>query len=350
MKNTKKLILIIVLALVSLYIDLPQSFTLLNKTFERPGINWSLGTYNFTRDLNIREGLDLAGGSHIVLSADMSAIKPEDRDRALESLRSIIERRANFFGVSEPTIQTAKVGNDYRIIVELAGIKETSSALNLIGQTAKLTFREEATPSADTATLAAILYQNFQTETELSGTDLARATADFDQNTGEPIVNLEFTTDGAKKFEDITKRNLNKQVAIFLDEQLLMAPTVQSVISGGKALISGQFTPAQTKELSALLNSGALPAPVKVIEERTVGATLGQDSVDKSLIAGAIGLGIVAVFMIANYGLLGVVADIALLIYVLVSLAVFKLIPVTLTLAGITGFILSIGMAVDANI
>ncbi|OGG06175.1 protein-export membrane protein SecD [Candidatus Gottesmanbacteria bacterium RIFCSPHIGHO2_01_FULL_42_12] len=350
MKNTKKLILIIVLALVSLYIDLPQSFTLLNKTFERPGINWSLGTYNFTRDLNIREGLDLAGGSHIVLSADMSAIKQEDRDRALESLRSIIERRVNFFGVSEPTIQTAKVGNDYRIIVELAGIKETSSALNLIGQTAKLTFREEATPSADTATLAAILYQNFQTETELSGTDLARATADFDQNTGEPIVNLEFTTDGAKKFEDITKRNLNKQVAIFLDEQLLMAPTVQSVISGGKALISGQFTPAQTKELSALLNSGALPAPVKVIEERTVGATLGQDSVDKSLIAGAIGLGIVAVFMIANYGLLGVVADIALLIYVLVSLAVFKLIPVTLTLAGITGFILSIGMAVDANI
>ncbi len=222
--------------------------------------------------------------------------------------------------------------------------------MSLIGQTAKLTFREEGSPSAETATIAAILYQDFQKETDLSGTDLARATAGFDQNTGSPIVNLEFTAEGAKKFEEITRRSLNRRVAIFLDEEILMAPNVQSVITGGQAFISGQFTTAQTKEMAALLNSGALPAPVKVVEERTVGATLGQDSVNKSLVAGVIGLAIVAVFMIANYGLYGVVADLALLIYVLVSLAIFKLVPVTLTLAGITGFILSIGMAVDANI
>jgi preprotein translocase subunit SecD len=350
MQNARKLLVIFLLATGAFYVDLPKEFTLLNKTFNRPELNLSIAGLNFQRDLNIKEGLDLAGGSHIVMSADMSKIRPEDRNRALESLRSIIERRVNFFGVSEPTIQTAKVSDDYRIIVELAGIKDTSAALGLIGQTAKLSFREEGSPSAQTATIAAILYQNFQKETDLSGSDLARATAGFDQNTGEPIVNLEFTNEGAKKFEEITKRNLNRQVAIFLDDQLLMAPNVQSVISGGKAFISGQFTAYQTKEMAALLNSGALPAPVKVIEERTVGATLGQDSVNKSLIAGAIGLGIVAIFMIANYGFYGLIADIALIIYILFSLAIFKLVPVTLTLAGITGFILSIGMAVDANI
>lgn len=350
MNNVKRLLIIIILALAAAYVDLPKEFTLLNKTFYRPELNLSVAGFTFQRDLNIREGLDLAGGSYIVMSADMSQIKAGDRNAALESLRSIIERRVNFFGVSEPVIQTAKVGNDYRINVELAGIKDTSSAINLIGQTAKLTFREEASPSAQTATIAAVLYQNFQKETDLSGTDLARATAGFNQNTSEPIVNLEFTAEGAKKFEEITRRNINKRVAIFLDNQLLMAPNVQSVISGGKAFISGQFTTAQTKEMAALLNSGALPAPVKVVEERTVGATLGQDSVNKSLIAGAVGLGIVAVFMLANYGLYGLVADLALLVYVLVSLAIFKLVPVTLTLAGITGFILSIGMAVDANI
>lgn len=337
--NIKKIALIIILALGAGYVDLPQSFTLLNKTFNRPGLDVSLGSFKFQRDLNIREGLDLAGGSHIVMSADMTAIKPEDRNRALDSLKSVVERRVNFFGTSEPVIQTAKVGDDYRVIVELAGIKDTSAALEMIGKTAKLTFREESSPAGQ-----------FLIETNLSGADLARADAGFNQNTGEPIVNLEFTTEGAGKFEEITKKNLNKRLAIALDEQILMAPTVQSVISGGKAFISGQFTTAQTKEMAALLNSGALPAPVKVIEERTVGATLGQDSVNKSLIAGAIGLGIVAVFMIANYGLYGLIADLALIIYVLISLAIFKLLPVTLTLAGITGFILSIGMAVDANI
>jgi preprotein translocase subunit SecD len=349
-KNLRKILVIAILTLFAGYLDLPKDFTWRGQTFHRPELNLSLAGFNFRRDLEIKEGLDLAGGSHIVLSADMSKIKPEDRNRALESLRSIIERRVNFFGVSEPTIQTAKVGDDYRVIVELAGIQDTSAALKLIGQTAKLSFREEASPSAQTATMAALLYQDFQKETDLSGSDLARATAGFNPNTGEPVVNLEFSADGAKKFEEITRKNLNRRVAIFLDDQLLMAPVVQSVISQGKAFISGQFTVAQTKEMAALLNSGALPAPVRVIEERTVGATLGQDSVNKSLLAGAIGLGIVAIFMIANYGRFGLVADLALIVYVLFSLAIFKLVPVTLTLAGITGFILSIGMAVDANI
>ncbi|MBI3888103.1 protein translocase subunit SecD [Candidatus Microgenomates bacterium] len=186
--------------------------------------------------------------------------------------------------------------------------------------------------------------------TELSGKDLQKSTPAFDQRTGEPIIQLTFTDDGAKKFEAITKRNLRKKVAIFLDSQYLMDPTVQSVITDGQAIISGKFTAAQTKETSILLNSGALPAPVKVVEQRTIDATLGKDSINKSLIAGLVGLGIIAFFMVANYGKLGVLADLALVIYSLIVFAIFKLVPVTLTLAGIAGFILSIGMAVDANI
>ena len=270
----------------------------------------------------------------------MTSIALPDRPAALESLKSIIERRVNLYGVSEPLIQTSKVNNDYRIVVELAGVSDVKQALDLIGKTAELTFREEA----------ATLSGDIQILTNLSGRDLKKASPSFDQRTGEPIIQLTFNDEGAKKFEDITKRNIGKKVAIFLDNQYLMDPTVQTAISDGQAIISGKFTAAQTKEMAILLNSGALPAPVKVIEQRSIGATLGQESVDKSMLAGLVGLGIVALFMIGNYGKLGLFADLALIIYSLTVMAIFKLVPVTLTLAGIAGFILSIGMAVDANI
>ncbi len=320
-KNPRVILLIIFLiTILAAYVDLPPEFSIRGKT---------LGT--------VRKGLDLAGGTHLVMSADMTNVAAADRDRALTSLEGIIERRVNLYGVSEPIVQTAKVGGDYRIIVELAGVKDVSQAIELVGKTAELTFREEISASESAAT-------------ELSGKDLQRADAAFSQNTGEPTINLTFTAEGAKKFEDITRRNLNKPLAIFLDNQVLMAPTVQTIISGGQAVITGKFTAQQTKQYAILLNSGALPAPVKIIEQRTVEATLGQESVQKSLAAGAIGLVAVAIFMIVNYRTLGILADLALVTYVLVSFAIFKLIPVTLTLAGITGFILSIGMAVDANI
>ncbi len=353
MHNSKTVLLVIILlTAAAAVIDIPKTLKIRNFTINRPNLAVSVGPIQFSRDLNIREGLDLAGGTSLTLSADMSKINPADRDRALSALQSVIERRVNFYGVSEPVIQTAKVGNDYRIIVELAGVKDTNEAINLIGTTANLTFREavDASQEAKISTEAARLYGPYQIVTNLTGSDLARADPGFNQQTGEPIINLQFTDAGAKKFEDITRRNLNKQVAIFLDNELLMAPTVQSVITGGQAYISGKFTPEQTKNYALLLNSGALPAPVKIVQQQTIGATLGTDSVRESLVAGLIGLTIVALFMLVNYGQLGLLADLALIIYTLLVLAIFKILPVTLTLAGIAGFILSIGMAVDANI
>jgi len=342
---SKNFLIWIILALTAaaIVVDLPASVPRLK--FNRPPLNVCILGINFTRDLEIKEGLDLAGGTRLTLQADMSKVDPADRSQALDSLQGIIERRVNLYGVSEPLVQTSKSGNDYRIIVELAGITNVQQAIDLIGQTANLTFREagSATPSANPLS-------NFPIITNLSGKDLKKATAAFDPSTSEPIVQLQFSSDGATKFQNITERNLHKQVAIFLDNQQLLAPTVNTVIPNGQAVISGGFTAPQTKQLAILLNSGALPAPVHVIEQRTVGATLGQDSINKSIVAGLIGLSIVALFMIGNYGKLGLVADLALAIYSLLALAVFKLIPVTMTLAGIAGFILSVGMAVDANI
>jgi len=360
MKHGRLLLLIFLIALASIFVDvgrtIPIKFEIgkfkVNKTIERPVIDWQLLGGRFYRDLEFKKGLDLAGGAQLVLSADMSKLPASERNSALESLAGIIERRINFLGVSEPLIQTAKTAGDYRLIVEIAGITDVNEALSLVGKTAELSFREEisASDSAKVSTIAAQLYGPFQIITNLTGKDLKKADPAFDPQTGEPIIQLSFNSEGEKKFEDLTKKNLGKRLAIFLDNQILMAPTVQGVIAGGKAVITGQFTAAQTKEMSILLNSGALPAPVRVIQQKTIGATLGAESIQKSLIAGLVGIIVLFFFMVGNYKYFGVLASFALLIYALISLAIFKLIPVTLTLAGIAGFILSIGMAVDANI
>lgn len=299
------------------------------------------------KELNIKEGLDLQGGTRLVLQADMKDIASEDRDKALESARDVIDRRVNLYGVSEPLVQTSKSGNDYRIIAELPGVKDINQAKDLVGKTALLEFREfkEVTPSAqEVPTL------DNTKETGLTGKDLKSANADFNSQNAEPVVSFKMTPEGGSKFADITKRLVGKPLVIFLDDQAVTWPTVREPITGGEGVISGNFTVDQAKELSIQLNAGALPVPVKIAEERTVGATLGQESVNKSLFAGVIGLAIVIVFMIVYYHLPGILAAGALIIYSLLALALFKLIPVTLTLAGIAGFILSIGMAVDANI
>ncbi len=290
------------------------------------------GVVNFKKE--IKKGLDLAGGTSVVLQADMSKISSPDRDQSLDSLKSIIERRVNLYGIAEPVVQTIKTGGDFRINVELAGITDINQALSLIGKTAQLGFYEETS----------------STSAVLTGKDLLKAQATFDPNKNEPVVALTFNSEGAKKWEALTKKNLNKKIIITLDDKILLAPTVISVITDGKTIITGGFTAQTAKEMATLLNSGALPAPVKVLSQKVIPATLGRESIDKSLLAGAVGLAAVAVFMIISYGKLGLVADLALIIYALLTLAVFKLIPVTLTLAGIAGFILSIGMAVDANI
>lgn len=302
------------------------------------------------RDLSIRKGLDIAGGVSVLLDADMSSIVEADRADALNSLKDVIERRVNLLGISEASVQTSNVSDKYRIIVELAGVFDTNQALTTIGRVAQLDFRIEDTKTPIDETTG---IPNF-IATDLSGANLQKASVVFDQsqtlNSSEPKIQLQFNTEGAKKFKDITEQNIGKRVAIYLDGQIVIAPVVQSAILDGRAVITGQFTIDDAKILVTQLNAGALPVPVKVLEQRTIGPTLGQESVNKSVFAGIVGLSLVILFMIFYYGRLGFLASIALFIYGLVTLAIYKLVPVVLTLPGLAGFILSIGMAVDANI
>lgn len=297
-----------------------------------------------TEKLKTHLGLDLSGGMHVTLEADMRDIIPSDRSSALESVREVIERRVNLFGVSEPIVQSSRSQDHYRIIVELPGVTDVEKATSLIGQTAKLEFRELI------GTTSAALSFETTKSVDLTGKDLRRARVDFSQETGEPVVGIEFTPEGTKKFADITTRLVGKHLAIFLDGTPITAPIVQTPITQGSGVISGGFSRDEAKTLALQLNAGALPVPVSIALKKTVGATLGAESVTKSIRAGTVGLIIVAFFMIAQYSWLGLLADVALIVYGLLTFAVFRLVPITLTLPGIAGFILSIGMAVDSNI
>lgn len=315
--------------------------------------------FSFTRDLSYRLGLDLQGGTQLTYRVDMSEVDPLDRDNAFEGVRNIIERRINLLGVSEPSIQNVRVGEEYRLVVELPGVSDSQSAIDLIGQTAQLSFWEANTESNEmVATESAdFLMQALQAvtggypiETNLTGRDLKRTQVVFEQNTGVPQVQVEFTAEGAQKFADITRRNVGRVVAIVLDDEIISAPVVQQEIIGGNAVISGSPDVNESKRLSIALNAGALPAPLELAAQSTIGPSLGQISLDKSLFAGIVGALSVIAFMIILYKKEGFLACIALGVYALITLFIFKLVPVTLTLAGIAGFILSIGMAVDANI
>ena len=348
---------IFILTILAVIVDLPKDFNLkftlgpikIDRIIRNPDINFAVGPFAVKKDLSTKYGLDLSGGTHLVLEADMKDIATSDREKAFDSSRNIVERRVNLYGLTEPVVQQAKVGESHRILVEIPGVSDVSQAIDLIGRTAQLSFREEASDSARVATPSSA-FEVWPKLTSLTGKNLKRSDVAFDPQSGKPQVSLEFDEEGSKIFSDITSRNVGKTVAIFLDNQLLSAPRVNEAITGGQAVIQGVFTLDEAKRLSISLNAGALPVPLKVIEQRKVGATLGSESIQKSFFAGVIGLSIVAVFMIVNYGFLGVVADAALVIYALLVFALFRLIPVTLTLAGIAGFILSIGMAVDANI
>ena len=304
----------------------------------------------------IKKGLDLQGGTHLVLETDMSLIEKQDQIAALESAKEIISKRVDLYGVSEAIVKTSITKDSYRIIVELPGVKNVGEAIDLIGQTAQLDFREDTSKDSDQVNYASpsALTRIFSFKsTGLTGKDLKKSLVSFSNTQGasnKPVVNLEFTKQGLKKFADITTRNINKPIAIFLDNQLLTAPIVSEAILNGRAVISGNFTPEIASQLSIQLNAGALPVPIKIIEQKNISATLGQDSINKSITAGIIGLGLVMIFMVLLYGLNGLLANIALFIYGLITLTIYKLIPVTLTLPGIAGFILSVGMAVDSNI
>lgn len=284
----------------------------------------------------------------MVFEADTTGIAPSEKKDALESAKSTIEQRVNFFGVSEPNIQLSSFEGKDRIVVELPGIKDTKSAVGLIGQTALLEFREFIDPKE--ATASAIPTLKNTKPTGLTGSDFEKATPGFDRNISKPIVEFRIKKgESAKKFGEVTTRLIGLPMAIFLDNIPISWPTVQSTITDS-GQITGSFTVDETKQLSKLLNAGALPVPVKLVEERTVGATLGAESVQASVRAGLVGLGMVLAFMILTYGRLGLVADVALFIFAVITLALYKLIPVVLTLPGIAGFLLSVGMAVDSNI
>jgi len=418
-------------------------------------------------NIPFRLGLDLQGGTQLIYEADISQIPDADRTDAIEGVRDVIERRVNAFGVAEPLVQTTKTGDQWRVIVELAGVKDVNEAIKMIGETPLLEFKEQnpnpttqltdeqkkeledfnqqaqtkaqdilvqaLKSGADFAALAkeysedpgsqqnggdlgflakGILVPEFEeacfdnlkvgeiskslvktsygyhiikkeeekgtgddyqvrcshililTKSEkdfgapadawlytgLTGKQLKKATIVMDPNIQTPQVSLEFNDEGKDLFAEITKKNIGKPVAIFLDGQPISTPTVQEAILEGKAVISGKFTIQEAKLLAQRLNAGALPVPINLISQKTVGASLGNESIKQSLKAGFLSLIIIALFMILYYRLPGVTASIALIFYSLLVLAIFKLIGVTLTLAGIAGFILSMGMAVDANV
>ncbi len=413
-------------------------------------------------------GLDLQGGAHLVFQADTSQIPDADKASAVEGVRDVIERRVNTFGIAEPLIQTNKEGDNYRVIVELAGVFDINEAIKQIGETPLLEFKEQnpnftgevnLTPEQqkilddyntqakekanevltklnngeDFATLAkeysqdpgskdqggnlgfvkrGVLIPEFENvifdqladgeiapepvetsfgfhiiqklsekgfgdtrevesrhiliakispqdlfanddqwvNTQLSGKNLVRAQLVFNQNTNAPEVSLRFDEEGKNLFAEITKKNLNKPVAIFLDGQPISIPTVQTEITDGEAVISGDFTISEAKLLAQRLNAGALPVPISLVTQQTIGPALGAKSIQQSMFAGLIGIIAVSVFMMLYYRLLGLFATISLAMYGVIVFGLFQFIPVTLTLAGIAGFILSLGMAVDANV
>ncbi len=332
-----KFYLIIALTLFVAVIALPRE----DRVFSALGIK--------NNSLKVRQGLDLQGGASLTYQTDLSKTKKEDRQKAVTGVIDVINKRVNPSGTSEVVVQTS--GSD-RVSVQLPGVKDVNQAIAIIGKTANLAFLEIPAGATEPK------------DSGITGKDVDSATVDYDQSTGKPIVTLRMKSGAStQKFADLTTR-INKtggRLVTVLDSQVVFGPaTVSSPITDGTATLQGDFTVKEAKEIADLINAGSLPVPVKLVEQRTVGASLGTESISKSLVAGLIGILAVMIFMIAYYRLAGVVASVALLIYTLVNVAYFKFSvfmpgffifsPIVLTLAGIAGFILSIGMAVDANI
>lgn len=299
----------------------------------------------------VKLGLDLAGGTELIYKADTSAVVT-DKQGALNSLREVIDKRVNVFGVAEPLVQLEKSSGvagavEDRLLVELPGVTDVKAAVDALGKTPVLEFKLVA---LDTATGTALY-----TATELTGRYLKNAELQFGSgNNGslanQPVVLLHFNDEGGALFEKITTENVGRQLAIFLDGEAISSPVIQEAIAGGSATITGSFTPTEGRDLVRNLNFGALPVPIELVSSGSVGPTLGAAAYDAGLVAALLGFAVVALFMIIWYRLPGAVATLALVIYVVITLAIIKFIPVTLTASGIAAFILSIGMAVDANV
>lgn len=330
----------------------------LNKNFANASL--------FLKNHPFRLGLDLSGGTHLIYKADISLVPAGQVGDSMNALRDVIERRINIFGVSEPVVQVQHggfvSGAGEQLIIDLPGVTDVKQAVEMIGQTPLLEFKVEAPKDAKPKEIEATIDKNGQVvvppidlnakyaSTELTGRYLKNATLEFDNNTREPKVSLQFDDTGTKLFAQITKDNIGKTVAIFLDGAPISIPVVREEISSGQAVISGSFTPTEAKQLVGRLNSGALPVPITLLSTQTIGAILGDNAVNAGVKATIIGFLLVALFLILLYRLPGLIATISLCIFIAIILALFKLMPVTLTAAGIAGFIISIGIAVDANV
>lgn len=318
-------------------------------------------------------GLDLTGGTHLVYKADTSSIDSSEVGSAMEALRDVIERRVNLFGVSEPIVQVERSSvvsgdREERLIVELPGVTDVNEAIRLIGETPLLEFKLQtsglsgidfegsgATVTDENGNPITIGAAPTFADTGLDGRFLESAQLQFGSVNGsslsnEPIVVLNFNKEGSDRFAEITRNNVGGTLAIFLDGSVISAPVIQEEILGGSATISGSFTPDEARELVRNLNFGALPVPISLLSTQSVGASLGSAAIDRGIQAGLIGFLAVAIFLIAWYRVPGILAVLALLMYVAIMFAIFKLVPIVLTAAGIAGFILTIGMAVDANV
>lgn len=327
----------------------------------------SLGFFIYNNSLKegasspFKLGLDLAGGSHLIYEADTSKIDPAEVKELMNTLRDVIEKRVNIFGVSEPIVQVEQGSfvsdaNTQRLVVELPGVTDVSEAVAEIGKTPLLEFKlidkqvvSSLTDSATSSELTAAFV-----DTGLTGRYLESASLEFSGAQGtlsnEPIVSIVFNNEGATLFEEITRDNVSENLAIFLDGEMISSPRINESISGGRAIISGGFTPEEAKSLATNLNFGALPVPIELASTQTIGASLGNEVLGKGVEAGMLGFILVVTFLLLWYRLPGAVAAVALVGYVVIMLALFLFIPVTLTAAGLAGFILSLGMAVDANV
>jgi len=334
---------IVVIAVLAVWIDIPKhQFPF---PFDCPGICYRLGGQSTFVEIKTHLGLDLQGGTQLILQLHPEQI-PGGTTTSIDQLntqtRVVIDRRINSLGVSEPVIES--LGAD-KILLQLPGVSDLKEAQDIATRQA---FLEIKVPDLDTNGTLKGTYHSLTPP--LTGANLKPTFVEFQGSNNAPVVRFEFAAPDDARWVQLSKDFLQKPVQINLDGKEISAPNIQNVFTSGSGVIQGNFTTQTAKQLSTLLNSGALPVPLEVVQSSRVEPTLGQDSVRRSLVAGVIGLLLVALFMILYYRLPGVIAVMALFFYTALTYAIFRLIPVTLTLAGVAGFILSIGMAVDANV
>lgn len=331
-----KFVFLLFILVISIAVVLPKG----------PDLDLKIIGINYKKELKLRKGLDLQGGTQLVYELDVS--KEKNKSEAQDKAITVIRNRIDAFGVAEPVIYPESFGNSLRIIVQLPGIQNIDEALNLIGKTAQLEFKEQEPINVENQQMM-MLQGNWKKEPVVTGAEFKRAEVGRDEQ-GNVEIDIEFNSEGTKKFAEATKRNLGKQIAIFLDEELISAPTVQSEITNGKGRITGKFSLQEAKRVAIQLNAGALPVPMKLAEQKNIGATLGEESINNSFLAGIVGLFAVMIFLLAFYRFFGFITVISLFVYTLIVLTIFKLFSVTLTLAGIAGFILSTGAAAEASV